>query len=104
MQRGSGRLEPALLNFDLPCRFRKRTARGGAAEDSHEAEIATKISDPSVDRGPTNGASGARVDQPGTNPRAAVIARLSAELSVLVGAGDFEGARHIHEAIARLLS
>ena len=38
-----------------------------------------------------------------SDPRAGVIARLSAELAVLAKAGDLEGMRCINETIARLL-
>lgn len=64
-----------------------------------------KQGDPRGGEGAASAGGGGTRDQRGTNgPRDEVIARLSADLARLAQAGDVEGARYIHKAIARLLS
>lgn len=81
---------------------RRHEGGGGGGRDGVGSP--TKQGDPSTGGGVrTRGAR--RRDQPGPNGvRGEVIARLAGELAKLARAGDVEGARCIHEAIARLLS
>jgi len=83
----------------------KENTEGGASGGRADDGSATEQGAPCSDEGARDEAGAAPVAQPGPKgARGEVIARLAADLAELARAGDVEGARHLHEAIARLLA
>ena len=90
-------------------RTARQLSQSASFEGAHESGQGASRPEVAIHGAPLANAGEVLDTEPATaggaspNPRAATLARLAEDLRALAAAGDLEGARIVHETIARLL-